>query len=447
MRYRTWPVLLIGLTTLLLLNAFWGVTAIRKSKQIYREVLANQERYRENDKVLVEIRSGIFIVNILVRDFLLDTSPVTSEGYRQRMLDIRSSVERQVTRLEQLTRPQDRAILKALQSELDAFWAMFNPVFEWTLDEKLDNSRHFLRYELRPRRNAVVSIAEQVTKLNAGNIATEDENTQRGKDKLFRDLRQMIAASLLLGVLIMAGCILRISQLEKRTDLQHKKTEEAEQALRLLSHRLVHAQEDERRSLSRELHDEVGQILTALRMEVGSLAQLRTENGRAFEEHVEEAKQLAEQSLRAVRDMAMGLRPSMLDDLGLGPAVEWQARDFARRIGVPVSVEIDGDLRQISDAQRTCVYRVVQEALTNCARHAQAKSIRITLHGSEDALTLAVEDDGVGMGTRGPDRAGIGLVGIEERVRELGGALHIHSQPGRGTLLRIEIPLNAEVIA
>ncbi|HKW97367.1 MAG TPA: ATP-binding protein [Bryobacteraceae bacterium] len=445
MRYRTWPVLLIGLTTLLLLNALWGVTAIRKSKQIYREVLANQERYRENDKVLVEIRSGIFIVNILVRDFLLDTSPVTSEVYRKGMLDIRSSVERQVARLEQLTRPEDRPILKNLQAEMDAFWAMFNPVFEWTLDDKLENSRHFLRYQLRPRRNAVLSIAEQVSKLNAGNIAAENENTQRSKDKLFRDLRQMITASLLLGVLIVAGCILRVSQLERRTELQHRKTEEAEQALRLLSHRLVKAQEEERRSLSRELHDEVGQILTALRMEVGSLEQLRTENGQAFQEHVEDAKQLAEQSLRAVRDMAMGLRPSMLDDLGLGPAVEWQARDFARRVGVPVSVEIDGDLKQISDAQRTCVYRVVQEALTNCARHAQAKNIRITLHGSEESLTLSVEDDGIGMASEIPERAGIGLVGIEERVRELGGTIHIQSQPARGTMLRIKIPLNAEV--
>jgi signal transduction histidine kinase len=215
--------------------------------------------------------------------------------------------------------------------------------------------------------------------------------------------------------------------------------------MRGLSHRLVQAQEEERRTLSRELHDEVGQILTALRMELGNLEQLRSKNG-AFDDHMREAKSLAEQTLRTVRDMSMGLRPSMLDDLGLGPALEWQARDFARRTGVAVAVELNGELAQVPEVHRTCIYRIVQEALTNCARHAHATHIRITLHGGEDLISLSVQDDGVGLASPSEGaRAGIGLLGIEERVRELGGVTRIQSQLRKGTLLSVEIPAREEV--
>jgi signal transduction histidine kinase len=346
-----------------------------------------------------------------------------------------------------LTRPEDHAILNSLQTELDAFWQLFNPIFEWTLLEKMQNSSRFLHQDLRPRRSAVFSMTEQIAKLNSGNIASEDENTRRSKEKLNRDLWRMTGLSLMLGTLVVAGSIFRVSQLEKRSELQHRATQEAEQAMRGLSHRLVRAQEEERRALSRELHDEVGQILTALRMELGNLELLRSKNG-AFDDHMREAKRLAEQTLRTVRDMSLGLRPSMLDDLGLGPAVEWQARDFERRTGVPVAVDLDGELAQAPETHRTCIYRIVQEALTNCARHAHATHIRITLHGGEDLISLSIQDDGVGLASpSGGARAGIGLLGIEERVRELGGTTRIRSQARKGTLLSVEIPLCAGVKA
>jgi signal transduction histidine kinase len=138
--------------------------------------------------------------------------------------------------------------------------------------------------------------------------------------------------------------------------------------------------------------------------------------------------------------MAMGLRPAMLDDLGLGPALEWQGREFSRRNGIPVDVQIDGLVEDLPEAHRTCIFRIVQEALTNCARHAQAKSIRVTLHGRQDAVLLSVQDDGVGMAGGWPASRGLGLIGVEERARELGGQVTISSQPGKGTNLRVEIP-------
>ena len=129
-----------------------------------------------------------------------------------------------------------------------------------------------------------------------------------------------------------------------------------------------------------------------------------------------------------MRNISSGLRPSVLDELGLAPALRWQAREFTRRSGVPVEVQLDGEL-ELRDEYRTCIYRVVQEALTNAARHAAAKSIRVTLHGGADILSLAVEDDGSGFDVQRVRGRGLGLLNIEERVRELDGRVQFLSSP------------------
>ena len=123
-----------------------------------------------------------------------------------------------------------------------------------------------------------------------------------------------------------------------------------------------------------------------------------------------------------VRDLALGLRPSMLDDFGLQPALEWQARDFTRRCNVPVALSMTGALDTLTDQHRTCVYRVVQEALTNCVRHAQAGRISVDVRARDEFLDVSVSDDGVGLDPR-RRAGGFGLRGIEERVRELGGSV------------------------
>jgi signal transduction histidine kinase len=180
-------------------------------------------------------------------------------------------------------------------------------------------------------------------------------------------------------------------------------------------------------------------------MELANLEEIRNSPGEEFAARLQEAKQLAEQTLVSVRDLAMGLRPAMLDDLGLGPALEWQGREFSRRSGTPVEVQVDGVVDELPDSHRTCIFRIVQEALTNCARHAQAKSIRIVAHGGPGAVFLSVQDDGVGFAAS--EGRGLGLIGIEERARELGGWVTLRSEPGKGTTLRVELPWAKEASA
>jgi signal transduction histidine kinase len=141
--------------------------------------------------------------------------------------------------------------------------------------------------------------------------------------------------------------------------------------------------------------------------------------------------------------MALLLRPSMLDDLGLVAALEWQAREVSKRTGMLVDTVDENVSDDLPEDHKTCVYRIVQEALNNCSKHAYAKNVRVTLSQDSNHLRVSIEDDGKGFD---PNRArGLGLVGMNERVSQLGGVLKVDSQPAGGTCLRIDLPLPSVV--
>src|SRR6185295_6853038 len=260
----------------------------------------------------------------------------------------------------------------------------------------------------------------EMLKINDENLAAARERLQASQQVLHKFLLHMMAFTLGLGIIVAVLTTRRVALLERKHDEQRKQIEETQNNLRRLSRKLVQAQEIERQALSRELHDEVGQMMTALGMELGNLETIRSGNLETFRGRIEDAKRLNADAMRAIRDLAMGLRPSMLDDIGLEAALQWQGREFSRHTGVPASVQVDGSLDALSDSQRTGIYRVVQEALTNCARHAKAKRVVVSLRADENGVVVIVEDDGVGFNPAAA-RAGVGLLGMQERVQELDG--------------------------
>ncbi len=437
---RLWPVLAIAFSTLLFIAALSGLESWRRMGQVYETMRGIDRSHGRADDALGGIESGIYISGIFARDFLLDPSNITADLHREELLQIRSQMEKDMAALSYLVET-DPKLAERLRREVDQYWDSLDPIFEWTPQQKSALSSLFLRKRVLPRRKAVLDLAAEVKALNAADLRQKRGQMESSMTRFRRTGQRMLLAFLACGLAVSAASLFRISQLERRADQQYARSERAEQELRRLSQQLVRAQEDERRNISRELHDEVGQTLTGLRMELGTLDKLREGPEGPFHEHLEEARDLAARTLQSVRNLAAGLRPSMLDDLGLGAALEWQARDFSRRTGIPVEVAIDGLPAELPDQHRTCLYRVVQEALTNCARHAEAHHIRITLHCEADRLAVAVQDDGCGLAPGAP-RTGLGLLGIEERARELGGYLAIKSQPGKGTLLRVSIPLS-----
>jgi signal transduction histidine kinase len=175
-------------------------------------------------------------------------------------------------------------------------------------------------------------------------------------------------------------------------------------------------------------------------MELGRIERARAAGDTRVGAAVAEGRRLIDQMFRTVRDLALGLRPSMLDDLGLEPALEWHVRDLTHRYGVDVELHVEGELETLPDRYRTCIYRAIQEALTNCIRHARARSIAVRVIGRADWLEVSVADDGIGFDPA-RRRDGLGLRGIDERVKELGGAMSISGAAGNGTTLRITLPV------
>jgi len=447
MRSRSWPVLVVAFGALMILMGVYGYVAGRRGGRIYDEMQAANDSHRRSQQALTEIRSGIYLTGLCIRDYLLDPSHLSTERYRSQFAEVHASTVQYLEQLRKPARPEETLAFEALRAEMESYFALLAPVFEWTPQQKVLLSPRFLREEVLTRRNSVMAMALEVRELNRAHFARQREDLARAQRSFQTYLNRMTVLVLFLGTMVAAASIVRITRLEAR-NLEHQRlTERAENELRRLSQQLVQAQEDERKLIARELHDQVGQMLTAVRMEVGGLAQLRGADEEQFRASAQEARQVVEQALRAVRDIAMGLRPSMLDDLGLAPAIEWQARNFSRRSGVPVDVRIDGNLDGLPDSHRTCVFRVVQEALTNCARHAQAGRILISVPGRDGLLSLAVQDDGVGFGIDDSRGKGLGLIGMEERVGELGGRFEVVSQPHKGTLIHVELPVHKEAKA
>lgn len=441
--FRTWPVAAAALAGLLLLIYTSVASTSRKAEEIYAQLDQLNMHHREVENKLRRIRSDLHISGIYIRDYLLDTDREDAPEYRQHLTELRLSHTTTVAELRGLLPPAAKPQMDDLDRRLDEYWLTFVPLFEWSLYEKLMRSGRFLRQEVVPRREAVLSITKDVEQLNNTNLAGQRAEVSRRLVE-FRDEHQReLARTLLLGFIVAVVAVLRLRVLERRSEQQRVHAERAEQELRLLSQQLVAAQEAERKSLTRELHDHVGQMLTALRMEIGRADRARGAADAQLAQPIAEAKRLLDTILRSVRDLVMGLRPSMLDDFGLQPALEWLVRDFRRRFGIAVELSLSGELELLPDQYRTGVYRIVQEALTNCARHAHASRVLISVGLAQNTLELSVTDDGVGID---PRRArGMGLIGMEERVRELHGTFRIQSRPSAGTALHVTLPVIASI--
>ncbi len=426
---------LVGLGSLLALLFLPGVTALQKTQDVYDMIRTIQEAHQRSQASLAEIQRRIFMNSILVRELLLDSSPTQSGRYEKDFQDNRNAVEREIAALRTGGRTRGAGALQRLESELAVYWASVQPVFGWTPEQRQQRATFFLREQQRPRRQSILAIADEIGALTTAAYRDQYERVNSSQRDFRSEIHRIVIVAFLIGVLIAAGTVIRISSLERRSQRQRAKTEQAEEQLRHLSTQLMHAQEEERKAISRELHDEVGQMLTGLRMELGTLEQLR-EDQRQFHDHLSEAKSIAEQSLRTVRDLAVGLRPSVLD-LGLVPALQWQARHFSKHSGIPVTVNAEGSFQNLTESQRICVYRIVQETLTNCAKHANATRAEVSLREKEQTLEVTIRDDGRGFDLKLARHGGLGLIGIEERVRELGGSLEIQSEPGRGAVLAV----------
>jgi signal transduction histidine kinase len=393
---------------------------------------------RQRDELLDQLRNDIYHSSTVLRDYLLENDPARGAHQKDELEHIRFRLTSILVDYGKNAPVDEHDAVAALASHVNTYWEFLRPALDWNTSVRLARGESFLREVVIPRRAEVVDLVNQITALNerdfdAGEVKFEELQSR------FRDrITWMCITAMVFGFVLAWVVMRRVIHLERETAVRYAEVEEARHNLRRLSERLVNAQEEERRTIARELHDEIGQAMSATLVELGRLEATPSDSA-AHRERLASVRGMLEGCVSSVRDMALLLRPSMLDDLGLVAALKWQAREVTRRTRLDVRMATEEIVDDLPDSHKTCVYRVVQEALNNCAKHSHAKQVRVFVRRDGDGLTVTVQDDGVGFDfTR---ERGMGLLGMEERVTRLNGLFSIQSSSGHGTILAIRVPL------
>ena len=427
--------LLAGFGGLLLLMVAGAADSIFRIHNVNVHTGEIRDAYLRRIQLLEQVRSGVYQSSIILRDYLLAADAHSVSDEARKWNGIRTKTDRALQQSAASMEPGEAPLYQKLRGELQDYWKLRESA---VLPAKR-GTNPYSSNDLVQRRTALLALIDRIDQINHVVMDSADSKISASFESLrFRTFLKTCFV-LSVGFGLAAFTVRRTLLMENELQQRYDEGLRAHQELQDLSARLVAAQEEERRSISRELHDEVGQSLSALLVEAGNAAARVSPDSTEVRRHVESIKRLAEASVNVIRNMSLLLRPSMLDDLGLVPALEWQAREVSKRTGLRVEVTADENAGELPDEHKTCIYRVVQEALHNCARHAQARKVMVEVRQETSKILLSVEDDGHGFDTR--RIRGLGLVGMEERVHHLGGELSVRSRPGKGTTVAVELPL------
>lgn len=436
-RRRIWLALLAGFGGLLILIVTTGAEAVVVLGRLHESGARMRQRFQQRTKILEEIRSQVYLSGTYIRDYLLAPEPNGASAQRARLQALQHNAQTAVQNYEKDLDPQELASFQELRKEIQAYWQVLDKTFDWTPQQRNTERLRLFYDELVPRRTAMLQVADRVANMN-------ELELDRGEAAFSRDFNRFrygsfltLSITLICGLLVTGLTISYLLRLEREAQMRLEESVRAQADLENLSAKLVRAQEEERRAISRELHDEVGQSLSAILMETDNL--LDFDHAPEVRSRIGAMHDLASRTVEETRNMSLLLRPSMLDDFGLVPALQWQARDTNRRTGLRVDVDAPEMADGLPEEHKTCIYRIVQESLNNAVRHAQARAVQVKLERHDDKVEVSVRDDGSGFDTTWT--RGLGLLGMEERVRHLGGAFQIDSRPGRGTVIRAALPV------
>lgn len=432
--------LLMGFGALLLLLAFTGLNQVSVLKRIENDNERIRADYVNRDRVLQQLRSDIYLSGTYVRDLLFEPNPALADAHRKELESVKARIEATQKTYDRILRPEERVPFQKFTRELQGYFDSLRPALQWDADQRRLLGYRFMRDSLLPRRMTIVHLADQISHVNERQLEVGNQQVSQLFASFRRSLIVLLILALVCGIAVATGSIVRLLRLEKLSSLRLLEAMQTRSALRDLSGRLLEVQESERKALSRELHDEVGQAISGLLLGIGNVAATISPDSEAGARvQLNDLRRLAERTLAVVRDMSLLLRPSMLDDLGLVPALQWQAREMSRTKNVSVEVHAASVSDELPEEYKTCIYRIVQEALHNVARHANARSVHIHLSEQSDRrLRLTIQDDGRGFAVE--EHKGIGILGMEERVTHLRGSFQLESKPGAGTLIAVHLP-------
>jgi len=432
--------LLAGFAIVFGLWLLWGYQLVHSLQRIEQNVTTVHESYVRGEQTLSKIRTNILLGSIYLRDALIDGS--RRESYRVELMRLRMEADGLLgSYVPEVTSEQEREHWTRLQAELADYWASRDVAFT-DQPKTPDQAAALLSSRVVPKRDTVLQILDQLEALQAA----ANQRHLVEIDTLYRQVRtrllSMGAGTLIVALVVAIMASRHVNRLQSEIERQRRGEQLNREDLERLSARLVDVQEQERRMLARELHDEVGQALTAVKMDI-SMA-LRGEPEGRTRTALEEARDLSENILRSVRDMSQLLHPSALDDFGLPATLTAYLRNFSHRTGVRAQLAETMETR-LSPVIELCVYRIVQEALNNVAQHSGATTCTVSLNARDGLLRLVVEDNGRGLAASAGRLAsgrGLGLIGMRERAQALGGTFTIGRRDGGGTSLAVSLPLD-----
>jgi signal transduction histidine kinase len=439
----------VTVLTILVILTLGAAAVWHKTSQTYTRVDDIAAHFDKMQATLDEIHRDLAQSSVPAIE-CIGNQPACVAEIPGKVAALRASSTQKLAQLEERLPDPEKIQVRHLRAQMNDFYNSLESAHSinlWTTLRSGKNRRPPLAVTLQPPQAALAELQQNVEGLSRANLNKQKESIHATAQSYRSYIRAIALTGLILIILASAVGLFRISQLQRVAGREHDRAAKAEQELRTLAQELLNVQEHERRQISRELHDEVGQILTGLRMELGSLGKNGLGIPPEFRERLDHAKSLAEEAVRSIRDMAMLLRPPMLDDMGLEPALRWQARQFSSRLQIPVNLDVQADLNALPDRYVTCLYRIAQEALNNCAKHAGATEIQVRLRDADNGIVLTVEDDGVGFNPQKKRSEGLGLISIEERARELHGHAGISSRENGGTRVEVELPLPTSVVS
>src|SRR5207302_1461955 len=326
-------------------------------------------------------------------EFLLDDRAVELRESGPEIAERAAKVHSALRRYPSDGGPRERQLLEEIEESLSQQESISSAMLSLTPGDRKTRSPKFIQEQLLPRSLSILQVSQQIASLNGQELAKSNQDLLARFASLQSKLKSMLLAALTAGLVLSLLGTFYVLHLERQERERYLALADNRLELEKLSARLLDIQEQERRSIARELHDEVGQSLEALLVDLGRLSRLAPANEEAMRGQIANLKTLAENSVKTVRDIALLLRPSMLDDLGLIPALEWQAREVSRRGEMEVEVHPEMVSEHLPDEIKICVYRLVQEALNNAAAHASAKNARVSVTQGPERLEVEITDD------------------------------------------------------
>ena len=415
----------------------------RRIETVQREAAQVTARYTSAQELLATVRAQVLLSSVRVRDALLDPTPAALQNCREQLAQSSHIIDMALADYEPvLSTTSDSAAIARLSGEVDQFHERSMQVLADAAGRTPTQVRDALSRLIGPHREAALAISEEIQMINRRAFIrqqAEVAEVHRGAEEQSRG-RVGMAIVIGLGTLLLTSAY--AARLEARLRAQMARDARISFELQQTAAQVLNAQEEERRTIARELHDEVGQALTAIRVEL-DVAERALAHGGGSAASLAEAQAITDGALQTVRNLTQLLHPAALDDLGLPAVIDAALRGLTRRYNIRGRLEqVDLPARLPREIE-LAAYRIVQEGITNVAKHARATRCDVRLTQMPDRLLVEVEDDGIGFVEdlgRPIGARGMGLVSIRERAARLGGTFNILTSPGAGTRLVVSLP-------